>query len=209
MTSFLDDARYRWRRMTAEEREAELAWRRDHALPWHSPAHCDVGEGAYHLSAACFEHRPIIGAAPARMREFTDALLAQICPAVGAVDAWCVLPNHYHILVRTGGLASVSRVVGRLHGRTSHRWNGEDGCRGRKVWFNYLDRVIGGEAHYWETLNYIHNNAVHHGYVEQWQDWPYSSADAFLERVGREEAVRIWRTFRVGDCGHEWDDPAI
>ncbi len=209
MGSSLDDARYRWRQMTAKEREDELAWRRDHAHPWHSPTHKDAGEGAYHISAACFEHRLIIGVSPARMREFADELLERVMSSVDAIEAWCVLPNHYHILVRAGGIKPLGEVIRRVHGWTSHRWNGEDACRGRKVWYNYLDRVIRGEAHYWASMNYIHHNPVHHGYAANWQDWPYSSASAFLERVGREEAARVWRAYPVLDYGKEWDDPAM
>jgi putative transposase len=35
---------------------------------------------------------------------------------------------------------------------------------------------------------------------------PFSSAQQFLESVGREEAERVWREYPVLDYGRGWDD---
>lgn len=77
---------------------------------------------------------------------------------------------------------------------------------GRKVWYNYFDREMKSDRHYLASLNYVLNNAVHHGYAERWQDWPYSSADKYLEEIGRDEALRIWLEYPVLDYGKGWDD---
>ena len=61
--------------------------------------------------------------------------------------------------------------------------------------------------HKWAVVNYIHNNPVHHGYVARWQDWPFSSAVAFLDEVGYPRAQRIWVDYPVLDMGKDWDDP--
>ena len=54
-------------------------------------------------------------------------------------------------------------------------------------------------------MNYIHHNPVHHGYVEKWQDWIWSSAAKFLESAGRERAAQIWRDYPILDYGKGWD----
>jgi putative transposase len=100
-------------------------------------------------------------------------------------------------------------ILGRLHGRTSFQWNGEEGNRGRKVWFNATETGIKSERHFWSSLLYVMNNAVKHGYVERWQDWPYSNAADWLDSVGRDEAVRIWREFPIDDFGRDWDPPDL
>jgi len=64
-----------------------------------------------------------------------------------------------------------------------------------------------GERHFWATMNYIHHNAVRHGYVKQWQEWPYSSAHEFLNGLSCEEAKRLWRDYPLEDYGKGWDDP--
>jgi putative transposase len=61
------------------------------------------------------------------------------------------------------------------------------------------------ERHYFATLNYIHNNPVKHGYVQKWQDWPFSSAREYLEKVGFEMASTIWKEYPVLDFGKGWD----
>lgn len=62
------------------------------------------------------------------------------------------------------------------------------------------------ERHVWATLNYIHNNPVKHGYVERWQDWPFSGAKQFIEKYGREKTLEIWREYPVLDYGTGRDD---
>jgi putative transposase len=61
------------------------------------------------------------------------------------------------------------------------------------------------ERHFRVTLNYIHHNPVHHGYVKRWQDWPYSSAAEFLRQVGHDKALELWRAYPVLDYGKKWD----
>jgi putative transposase len=61
------------------------------------------------------------------------------------------------------------------------------------------------ERHFCSTLNYVHHNPVHHGYVEHWQDWPWSSAAKFLQHIGREGAKEIWDKYPILDYGKKWD----
>ena len=59
-----DRIMYNWRRMTPEERKAALESRQSRHVSWHgSPHYADESE-LYLLTAACYEHRPWIGAAP-------------------------------------------------------------------------------------------------------------------------------------------------
>ncbi len=61
------------------------------------------------------------------------------------------------------------------------------------------------ERHFWATVNYVHNNPIKHGYVDGWQDWPFSNAAQYLDQVGREKAEEIWREYPVLDYGKDWD----
>jgi REP-associated tyrosine transposase len=54
-------------------------------------------------------------------------------------------------------------------------------------------------------LNYLHHNPVHHGYVEKWLDWPWSSAAEFIEQNGREETAKMWLEYPLLDYGKKWD----
>jgi putative transposase len=119
--------------------------------------------------------------------------------------AWCILPNHYHVLLKTAQIAELRNELGLFHGRSSYKWNGEDGTRGRQVWHNCFERKMKSERHFYASLNYVLNNAVHHGYAERWQDWPWSNANEYLEGVGIERAAEIWREYPLLDYGKKWD----
>ena len=196
---------YDYRKLRPEQRREAVQYRRLQKRPWHSPPHWEfAGERQFIISSSCYEHRPIIGSTSERMTEFETALVG-VCIEFGTLYAWCLLPNHYHVLVKTNRLKELRREIGKLHGRSSFTWNGEDDKRGRQVWHNCFDRDIRSQRHFWATLNYIHHNPVHHGYVEKWQDWIWSSAADFLERVGQETALKIWREFPILDYGKKWD----
>lgn len=143
------------------------------------------------------------------MSTFTGAWLEVLDAHCPRVAAWVVLPNHYHALVVTGDVLQLLHALGRLHGRTSHDWNGEENARGRQVWCNAAETVIKSEGHYFATLNYVHHNSVKHRYASRWTDWPWSSAGDFLHAVPREEAERIWKAYPIGDYGAGWDDAEL
>jgi putative transposase len=204
-----DHAMYAWRRMTPEKRETLLAERKQYPRPWHGPPHYASDTGLYLVSAACYEHHPIIGASPQRMAEFEADLLNTAAERTNTIFAWIVLPNHYHILVETPDVLALLKLHGRLHGRTSFRWNGEDTRRRRQVWHRAAETAMKSEGHFWASLNYVLNNAVRHGYVERWQDWPYANAAQYIEETGREIAERRWREYPILDFGKDWDPPDL
>ena len=197
---------YLWRTLTDKERAEVLRERKGRKLPWHSPPHLDFeGPVTFIITAACYEHRHVIGRSAVRIAEFEQDLLSACTDFAARIFAWCILPNHYHLLVRTERIEELRKALGKLHGRTSRSWNQADDAVGRKVWFNFFDRDMRSERHLWASLNYVHNNAVHHGYAQRWQDWPYSSASKFLDEVGVEKAAEIWREYPILDYGKGWD----
>ena len=196
---------YAWRHMTAKQREETVLLRRMCCSPWHSPPHWESRTCRYHIIAACYEHVPVIGVSPERLALFSRAVLEIFHALAGQTHAWVVLPNHYHALVTTTDIMSLLAALGRLHGRTSYQWNGEDGRRGRQVWCKAAETSMKSERHFWATINYIHNNPVRHDHVNRWQDWPFGSAHDYLLAVGREQAEKVWEEYPVGDYGKEWD----
>jgi putative transposase len=200
---------YVWRKLTKRQRGELMEFRLRQKLPWHSLPHRQSEKIHYLLSAACYEHVPIIGRDLLRMAAFEAKLLQTLEENSERIIAWCVLPNHYHSLIETRSILTVVENIGRMHGKTSFCWNGEDNQRGRKVWFNCADRFMRSDRHFWATLNYIHNNPVHHGYVTRWQDWPFSSAGGYLSGMGKEKALEIWREYPLLDYGKSWDEAQL
>jgi putative transposase len=98
-------ARYLWRRLNGRQREELLAWREARGYPWHSPPHRpNFGHLRFLISAACYEHHHYIGRSPARMDNFARELLALFGAHATQTFAWCVLPNHYHVLAEAGDI---------------------------------------------------------------------------------------------------------
>ncbi len=196
---------YRWRRMSAEQRAEVLQCRQQHQVPWHSPPHYTSETNLYLITAACYEHRPVIGHSIVRMTAFEHWLLGTANGSCTNVYCWTVLPNHYHLLVETTEVKNLLLQLGRLHGRTSFQWNGEESCRRRKVWCNAAETGMKSERHYWASFVYVLHNAVKHGYVSKWQDWPFCNARAFLENEGIDRARHLWQEYPINDYGTDWD----
>ena len=197
---------YNWRKLSDEDRRYLLNERKRRGFPWHAPPHFKYeGTKKFLISASCFEHKHIIGKSAPRMAECESGLIALVSDLAATLIAWCILTNHYHLLIETAEIGNILEAIGKFHGSTSYRWNGEDNQRGRQVWFRCVERAMRSERHFYATLNYVHHNPVKHGYVERWQDWPYSSANEFLAKIGKEEAERLWRQYPILEYGKEWD----
>jgi putative transposase len=157
------------------------------------------------ITAACYEHRPIMQTDERRhhfLAELTDA-----CDATHTgLEAWVVLPNHYHLLIDSPDLRLFSRLIQQVHGRTSRQWNVEDNAAGRKCWYRFSDRAIRSEAHYFAALNYIHANPVKHGLVSSGLEWSVSSIHQFEDDLGIELLRDLWTKYPVGTMGSGWDD---
>jgi len=198
---------YEWRKMTPRHRAEIFDLRRQHQSPWHSPPHySEEGFHYYHLTGACYEHRPIIGSSPERMAGFETELCEMLGEGRNRLGAWCVLPNHWHALAWVVDLKETVSAIGKFHGRTSFLWNQEDETRGRKCWHRCADRRIRSDRHFHVARNYIHHNPVKHGCVEKWEDWPYSSAGNHIAKAGREAVLKQWHEYPILNMGEGWDD---
>ncbi len=109
---------YDWRVMTGAERQQTILVRKRYALPWHCPPHFDLGAGNYLISAACYEHVPVIGKSPERMAACEAELLEACRPRCAQIHAWCILPDHYHVLLATAAINELMADLGRFHGRS-------------------------------------------------------------------------------------------
>jgi putative transposase len=196
---------YEWRKMTPDQRAEVMRMRQQCQLPWHSPPHFGNELNLYHITSACYEHRKIINHSD-RLTAFESALISGLNESgIAEVRAWVVLPNHYHLLVKTS-LPKFGKWIHRLHNMTATKWNGEDDARGRKIWHGYADRAIRGDIHFYRTLNYIHANPVTHGFALKGREWLWSSYGKYKQHYGRDTLVQWWRDYPITGYGKGWDD---
>jgi putative transposase len=190
--------------MTPEERAAVVEERRKHGHPWHAPPHPFREAGWYFITATNYQHAHNI-VPDSRRTAFEGELLSAMQAIQAEIGAWVVLPNHYHILIGVQSLDDISATLKLLHGRTSRAWNLEDGTTGkRRVWYKFWDRGIRNDRHYYQALNYIHYNAVKHGFVNSPYDWLWSSVHAYLDLCGRSWLREHWLAYPIDDFGKEW-----
>ncbi|MCX6879140.1 MAG: transposase [Verrucomicrobia bacterium] len=96
--------------------------------------------------------------------------------------AWCIMPNHVHVLVET--IEALSKIVQSWKsfvGRWALARNAELGLGvpGRALWMReYWDRYIRDGDHFDNVLHYIERNPVAAGLCAKPNDWPWSSASA-------------------------------
>ena len=182
--------------MDEETRRSTLEKRRNTKFPAHDLPHFDdSATDTYSVTGTNFEHVPILGKNPSRLSEFADRLQETLIAGKVEIEAWCLMRNHYHLLLRGENAGDIRRRLGRLHGATSREWNLEDNCVGRKVWFRVFDKPIYSLRQFYSSLNYIHNNPVKAGYCKKMTEWEWSSIHEFLKRVGMEQARELWRAY--------------
>lgn len=95
------------------------------------------------------------------------------------IHAYCLMGNHFHLLVhsRAGRLSEFVRFA---LGRFSRKKNKRDGTDGPLFRGRFTSKLIEGESQLLECSRYIHLNPVRAGLVSKPEDWLWSSAKAYL-----------------------------
>ncbi len=89
--------------------------------------------------------------------------------------AWCVMPNHVHVLIEVKG-HSLSDIVHSWKSFVAHSANKLLGIN-RRFWMpDYFDRFIRDENHLAATVAYIRQNPVKAGLVDAPEKWPWSGS---------------------------------
>jgi len=95
------------------------------------------------------------------------------------IAAYCLMSNHYHLLVHTpvGNLSRCMRHINGVYTQRFNRCHDQDGqlFRGR-----YKAVLIDADSHLLEVLRYIHRNPIRAGIGKELQDYPYSSHHGYI-----------------------------
>jgi REP element-mobilizing transposase RayT len=90
--------------------------------------------------------------------------------------AWCIMPNHVHVMAEMLAGHSMSNVVKSWKSFTARQANARLGRTGAFWEPDYFDRYMRNEDHLMRTIDYVENNPVKAGLVDKADDWPWSSA---------------------------------
>lgn len=95
------------------------------------------------------------------------------------LHAYCLMPNHYHLLVESGA-GRLSRAMQHLSGRFTQMINYRDGRDGPLFRGRFASVAITRDEQIVNVSRYLHLNPVSAGLVGNAEDWPWSSAGAYL-----------------------------
>ena len=107
------------------------------------------------------------------------------------------MSNHYHLLIGFGHKEEVKKFITNFHNSSSRLLNEQQRVEGRKVWWNYWDRIIRDEMDFYKHLNYIHHNPVKHNLANQMLGWLYSSYDHYQNRHGNEWVDSVFEKYPI------------
>ena len=124
---------------------------------------------------------------------------------VAHIYAFCLLPNHFHLLVRIKDLTAIKAyfdvvkkekafteesisdfIMERFSNLLNSYAKSFNKVYRRKggLFIDYIRRVeITTDAQLWSTVFYIHKNPVHHGYCQPLNDWQWSSYKAYSKKT--------------------------
>jgi putative transposase len=94
-----------------------------------------------------------------------------------AVLAYCLMPNHVHLVLVPAAARSLARALRHLHTRYAQRVNRAKGWKGH-VWQGRYFASILDDRHCWAAIRYVERNPVRAGIVERAEQYPWSSASA-------------------------------
>jgi len=115
------------------------------------------------------------------------ALLGQWCRNCEvAVWAYCLMPNHVHVIVVPKSEDGLRRAIGEAHRRYTRRVNFREGWRGH-LWQGRFASFALDEKYLLAAARYIEQNPVRAGLAARPWEYPWSSAAAHVS--GRDDSL--------------------
>jgi putative transposase len=133
-------------------------------------------------------------------------LMAEWCGRLGVeIQAWCLMPNHVHLIAVPESESALGAAVGEAHRRYSRHVNFREGWRGH-LWQGRFASFPMDENYLLAAARYVELNPVRARLVKRAGDYLWSSARAHLD--GKDDdlikAARLldivpdWSTFLEG-----------
>lgn len=95
------------------------------------------------------------------------------------VAAFCLMPNHYHILLQTPS-GNLSGIMQHINGVYTQRYNRRQKVDGQLFRGRYKSVLVEEDSHLVELLRYIHRNPVRADICTSVSDYPWSSHSAHV-----------------------------
>ena len=114
-------------------------------------------------------------------QKFIDVLHEAIELFSLRVSAYCLMPNHYHLLVQTPD-ANLSRCMRHINGVYTQRFNSSHSLDGQLFRGRYKAITVSEDNYLLQLIRYMHKNPVRAGMVEKAQNYTWSSHNGYLSK---------------------------
>lgn len=129
-------------------------------------------------------------------------LLAEWCKKFSVeIWAYCLMPNHVHLIAVPGNEQSFQKGIAEAHRRYSRMINFRENWRGH-LWQGRFASYPMDDTHLLHAARYIELNPVRAGLVKQPEDYAFSSAKAHI--TGKDDA--LVKTFPLLQRISSWKD---
>ncbi|NKB81766.1 MAG: hypothetical protein GKS05_07765 [Nitrospirales bacterium] len=98
--------------------------------------------------------------------------------------AYCLMSNHYHLLVRTPE-ANLPRIMRHINGLYTQYYNRTEGRDGPLFRGRYKAILVEAQAYWTQLSRYIHRNPLEAGLVKHLAQYRWSSYPAYINRYKR------------------------
>lgn len=97
-----------------------------------------------------------------------------------SILAYCLMPNHYHFLLRSDKDREISRFVRNLFNGYAQAYNRQEGRSGTLFESRAKSKRIESDSQLLQVIRYIHLNPLKAKLVQRAEDWPYSNLPEWL-----------------------------
>jgi REP element-mobilizing transposase RayT len=148
----------------------------------------------YHVTARGNERKDIFKSDRDRQK-FLEYLESAVTRYSAVIHSWCLMRNHYHLLVETPA-GNLSQVMQHINGAYTNYFNIKRKRAGHLFQGRYKAILVDADQYALELSRYIHLNPVRVGLVSNPDDYRWSS---FQEYTGK-RAAETWlkRDFVLG-----------
>lgn len=147
------------------------------------PLRIEFAGALYHVTARGNEKREIYFSDADRER-FLEILAQVIERYRWHCHGYCLMSNHYHLLIEIGG-DNLSKGMRQLNGVYTQYVNREHGRAGHLLQGRYKAILVEKDSHLLELARYVVLNPVRAEMVRAAKDWPWSSYRATAGMVAK------------------------
>ena len=98
------------------------------------------------------------------------------------ISAYCLMSNHYHLLVQTPD-GNLSRCMRHINGVYTQRFNAAHGFDGQLFRGRYKAILVGEGSYLLQLVRYIHKNPIRAGMVKSAELYEWSSHKGYLSKA--------------------------